>query len=187
MLRAHEVDSYGGMRSLIRSPKLLIAVGALASIATQQASGWDDYQAHDLGSYALDRQLPSVRYTLHNELVGPGPFEGLDGLLQIDIYVTPAPTLPVKVEVRGITHPEDQSAIGMASIFDSHMPRTLNIPAWLACTTDPCAEDFEIIITLDPAETASVTVSGHISVSASGSADDVPAGTDVTSILTGPL
>ena len=168
--------------------RLLIPIAALASIATQQATGWDDNVQLDIGAFALDQQLPSVRYAIHSELYGAGPSDaGFESRMHVNVYVSPAPSLPVTYEVRGLTHPE-QTASGTAEIFDSHTGGgTTIISTFLECTTDPCAEDFELVINIDPAETRALTISGYIIVHAEGSAEMTPPGTDVIATLTGPL
>lgn len=166
------------MRRLVRT---LLA----ASIAACELQSWSEPKQAEIAPFTLNDQATEIRYLIHNELHGPGPFSNLLGAVQVNVYMTaPLPSMPAVVELHGITHPELQTDTGVARAKGSSSGMNVSVDAWLACSGDPCVEDFELLIrraTPDPVE-----ISGSIVVLTEGD-DKKPPGTEVTMTVTGPL
>jgi len=169
----------------MRLVRILLVAGVVASIATQQQSGWSIPNHYDVAAFTLSDQATEIHYLIHAELHGAGPFDGLLGSVQATIFMTPpAQVNGVTLELHGITHPDLQNDTGVAILKGSTNGSNLYVDAWLDCTTDPCVEDFELVIrraTVDPVE-----ISGTIWLLTEGDADAPPEGTDVTMTVTGP-
>ena len=166
--------------------RVLLIVGVVASIATSQVEGWSQPKQADISPFTLNDQASEIRYLIHTELRGPGPYEGLRGSVQVNVYMTaPIPSMPVMVELHGITHPELQTDTGNALVKGSATGMNVSVDAWLECVTDPCVEDFELIIrrtTTEPVE-----ISGTMFVLTQGDDPDLPEGTEVNMTVMGPL
>ena len=150
--------------------RLLIVLAGLAAIASSQSPAWQLTDSEVLAPTKLDNTSTTLRYLVHAELRGPGPFEGLDGWVAARIDASPAqPTAITKVEIRSLTHPDEMVAqmvpatVGHTDVF---------LDAWLACTTDPCAEDYEIIISREPGlDLPPLDITGEIEAFAGGPSD----------------
>lgn len=168
--------------------RMLIVVAGLAAIASSQVPAWQLTDTEAMTPAKLDSTSTTLRYLVHAELRGPGPFEGLDGWVAARVDASPAqPTSITKIEIRSLTHP-DEMTMGMVPATVSHTDVFLD--AWLACTTDPCAEDYEIIISRDPGlDVPPLDVTGVIEAYAGGppEAKTMPENSEVVVTVTGPL
>jgi hypothetical protein len=149
-------------------PCVLIAAGAAASIATSKIEqGWGTSEQVDVTASVIDNQTVSVTYLVHAELRGPGPYITLGGTLGAYVYVkqrtVPTGVAAATIELRSLTHP-DVTPVTIDVGLDSPDIHYVEIPAWLACDGDPCAEDFELQIRRrDPADTLPTTdISGWV-------------------------
>jgi hypothetical protein len=159
----------------------LIIGGALASIATSKISGWARSEQQDLQPLVLDNATTSVRYRLHAELHGPDPFEGLDGNIETFVYVKArAPSGAIAtIELHSLTHPDIAPTIADVTVTSPEF-HYVAIDAWLACETDPCSEDFELIVHRDAtADLPAIEISGWVEAYAQGTPAQIPAGTSV--------
>jgi hypothetical protein len=167
----------------------LLVVGCFAAIASSQIPAWELHDAKPFTTAKLDSQTTSLRYLVHAELRGPGPFEGLDGWVAARVDATPAQPTPITtIEIRSLTHPDVMPTTEMIPGTVSHTDVYLD--AWLACTTDPCAEDYEVIISRDPtAELPPLDVTGEIEAYAGGPPETktMPENSEVVVTVTGPL
>src|SRR5262245_28294420 len=86
----------------------LVIAGLVASTASSQVPGWELWSDDaSIAPTTLTAQVPSVRYLVHAELRGPGPFEGLDGWVAARLNVAPSQSTPVTtIEIRSITRPD---------------------------------------------------------------------------------
>jgi hypothetical protein len=149
-------------------PCVLIAAGAAASIATSKVdNGWGTSTQADITASAIDNQTTSVKYLVHAELQGPGPYVALDGTLTAFVYVkqrtVPTGVAAATIELRSLTHP-DIAPVTIDVGLDSPDVHEVEIPAWLLCSGDPCAEDYELEIRRrDPIDTLPTTdISGWV-------------------------
>jgi len=159
----------------------LIIGGALASIATSKISGWSLSEQQVLQPLALDNATTSVRYLVHAELHGPEPFDGLDGRIEAFVYVKArAPSgATATIELHSLTHPGIAPAIADVTVTSPDV-HYVPIDAWLACETDPCSEDFELIVHRDAtADLPAIEISGWVQAFAQGTPTEIPAGTSL--------
>jgi len=167
-------------------PCFLIAVGAFASIATSKLSGWSMQADGDFPRVVLDSQSPTARYLIHTELHGPEPFQGLMGTLEVNVFVQArAPTSAnATIEVRSLTHPDEMPntmSTDVTSTFSHYVP----IESFLDCTTDPCSEDYEVIVQCDPPVLLPVVdVSGNVRSFVTGQPTQTPPGTSIDVTVT---
>jgi len=162
-------------------PCFLIAVGAFASIATSKISGWSMSANQNLPPLVLDSQTPVARYLIHTELHGPEPFDGLDGTLEVNVFVRARVTSSASatIEVHSLTHP-DEAPTTMTTGVNDTFSHYLAIQSFLACTTDPCSEDYEVVVQCEPAASLpQIDVSGDISSFVTGMPQQAPPGTAV--------
>jgi len=174
------------MKWLIR---MLIVLAALAAIASSQIPNWELHASEPMASATLDSQTTSLRYLVHAELRGPGPFEDLNGYVAARVDARPSQPTPITtIEIRSLTHPDEMPTTEMVPATVSHADVYLD--AWLACTTDPCAEDYEVIISRDPTlELPPLDITGEIEAWAGGLTDTktMPENSEVVVTVTGPL
>lgn len=167
-----------GMKLL---PCLLIAVGGFASIATSRPSGWSMSANGNLPPLVLDGQTSVARYLIHTELHGPEPFDGLDGTLEVNVVVRARvmSSASATIEVHSLTHP-DEAPTTMTTGVNDTFSHYLAIQSFLACTTDPCSEDYEVVVQCKPAAgLPQIDVSGNISSFVTGMPQQAPPGTAV--------
>ena len=170
-------------------PILLIVVGALASIATEGAEGWYAWTGAAMAMATLDDTTPQVRYLVHAELHGPGPYQGLYGWIEAQISATPVQTSNVvSIEIRSLTHPDQIPTTG--GVYATRMIASVYLQAWLACDVDPCVEDFEVTIKRDPGLVLPpITITGTATSQLNGPSDqkEAPPGTSIDLTVTGPM
>jgi hypothetical protein len=163
--------------------RALVIVGSVAVIATSQMPAWELWSNEaPIAQVTLDNQTPQVRYAVHAELRGPGPFEGLDGWVAVHLDLS-QPTAITTIEIRSITHPD---------VMPTTTPADTEafMDAWLDCSSDPCAEDFEIAIRREPsANEIPLQVTGYIHAYANSStgATETPKNSEIVVSVTGPL
>jgi hypothetical protein len=166
----------------------LIAAGVFASIATSQLPpGWSLSAEKDLTPSVIANQTSEARYLIHGELHGPEPFAGLNGVLEANVYVlarTPS-SGTATIEIHSLTHP-DVIPTSTTVRINNTLPNYVSTPhAWLACETDPCSDDFELVVRRDPtADLSPIDVHGQVVIMAAGSQDPMPAGTSVDITVT---
>lgn len=165
-------------------PCLLIAAGAFASIATSKAPpAWTLSQEQDLTAAVIDTTTPAARYHVHVELHGPEPFVGLEGTLEAEIAVTARTTssATATIEIDSLTHPDVMPAKTSAGL-NSTMTNYLATDILLACESDPCVEDYELVVEPETTDVPTIDVTGNVVVLASGEQGPMPAGTalDIT-------
>jgi hypothetical protein len=67
------------------------------------------------------------------------------------------------IEVHSLTHP-DEAPTTMTTGVNDTFSHYLAIQSFLACTTDPCSEDYEVVVQCKPAASLpQIDVSGDIS------------------------
>lgn len=166
---------------------VLIAAGVFASIATSQVPpAWSLSKQQDLTPSVIDSQTPVARYRVHAELHGPEPFAGLDGVLEAYLYVQArtASSGTATIELDPLTHPDVMPASATVRV-DSTLSNYIAIDAWLACQTDPCSEDFELVVRRDPtANLPPIDVHGYVLTMAWGSQSPMPQGTSIDVTVT---
>jgi hypothetical protein len=166
-------------------PCFLITVGAFASIATSQVSGWSMSAPGTIPPLVLDNQTPVARYLIHTELHGPEPFEGLDGTLEVNVFVKLfVVNASATIEVHSLTHP-DQMPTTVTTDVTSTFSHYLPIESFLECTTDPCSEDYEVVVQCDAAAILpQIDVSGNVSSFVTGKPAQAPPGTSIDVTVT---
>ena len=168
----------------------LIVVGALAVIASAQIPAWE-LPSNDaaIAPATLTNETPTLRYAVHAELRGPGPFEGLDGWVAARLDVSPAqPTAVTTIEIRSLTHPDVMPTMVMVPGTVAHSEAFMD--AWLECVGDPCVEDFEVTIWRDPnLDIPPLEVTGYVDALAHGpnEAKTMPHDSEVVVSVEGPL
>jgi hypothetical protein len=167
----------------------LLIVGVLASVATSSVPDWE-LTSNDATytSVTLTSEVPTAKYLIHAELRGPGPFPGIDGWVAARMNVAPAQSYAATtIEIRSLTHPE---VMPVSSMVPANVTRNdVFMDAWLDCPGDPCAEDFEVTISRDPAATEPFTVTGYTDAYANGDTDskETPVNSEIVVTVTGPL
>jgi len=168
--------------------RILLAVGSLAVIATSQLPAWELHSNDVPLTATLDSQTPELHYIVHAELRGPGPFVGLDGWVAVRLDVSPAQSISATtVEIHSLTHPDLMPTVTPVPATVTHSDSFID--AWLECSTDPCAEDFEVVIKRDAsANPPPLEVTGYIEAYAGSSTDskETPHDSEVVVSVTGP-
>ncbi|HET7501897.1 MAG TPA: hypothetical protein VFK02_12860 [Kofleriaceae bacterium] len=162
-------------------PCFVIAVGGFASIATSKVSGWSMSANRNLPPLVLNSQTSLGRYLIHTELHGPEPFDGLDGTLEVNVVVRAREMSSARanIEVHSLTHP-DEAPTTMTTGVNDTFSHYLAIQSFLACTTDPCSEDYEVVVQCEPADSLpQIDVRGDISSFVTGMPQQAPPGTAV--------
>lgn len=162
--------------------RALIGAAALAAIASQPPS-WYLNQHAEIPPATLDDQTRTVRYIIHNELRGAGPFKYLDGNMTISFAFSPMPSAGIAFTMNGLTHPDRQSSSGTLTGAGNDYQY---LSVWLDCTA-ACNEDFEIVLTRQFGETEAVQITGTVDIDANGDGDEAPAGTEIVTTIEGPL
>jgi hypothetical protein len=169
----------------------LLVVGSVAVIATTTLPAWELWSNDvSITTVTLDSQTSELHYMVHAELRGPGPFPDLDGWVAARLDVSPSqPTSASTIEIRSITHPDLMPTITPVPGTVTHADAFMD--AWLDCTGDPCAEDFEIVITRNASvNPPPLQVSGYVQAyagSSKGESKEQPQDSEVVVSVTGPL
>jgi hypothetical protein len=179
----------------LHKTRLLIGIGVVASVATTSVA-WRIQQDASGTPIAFDGQVTSVRYLVHAELQGTGPFTNVAGDIELTVGVK-ARTQPVdaqtaSVEIHWLTHPDEAPLQYPVSILATPNGGEISddFPVWDACTSPPCIEELEIVVSRDPSITtpiADVSVDARAEAYSTNESKNPPAGTRVVISVEGPL
>jgi hypothetical protein len=164
---------------------LLLAVGAVASMATEPAqSGWSVQANEPLPTGTLAANEVEHRYAITVELTGSEP--ATNGELEIDLrYTRPAmPTGNVPLDITVL----EGASVRSDSISSTQEGASLyslisNIDLWMTCAAYPCVETFDVHIHRVDSNPVPFTFDGTVRAYANGGsttkAMNPPPGTEV--------
>jgi hypothetical protein len=172
-------------------PCILLAGGAIASIATSQVPpGWGIGTNQALDPAVIDDTTPTVRYQVHVELHGAEPITGLDGMVETDVSFAArdGSTPSGSIELSSLTNDVPPATINYGDVDPTTARErgiSASLDAWLACTSDPCSEDFELVVHRDPgANLPALDIGGTVYASAGGTDKVQPPNTSVVLTVT---
>lgn len=167
----------------------VLVVGALASVATSQApERWGESKDQSI-AFQMDGATASKTYAIVGELRGPGPFVALEGLAQVYVRFSgaPSPNGNIKVTLRSLTDPNLMPDISVGDIVAGQSNFYLDLPAWTTCTEPPCDSAFELVFERDIAMGGPIVdVAVTIYLDAAGDGYPTPRGTELVLSVTGP-
>jgi hypothetical protein len=165
--------------------RIAIAVAAAASVATSQLpEGWNVSGGGTFEATLLDAQHTQVKYAIHAEVSGPGPYTDLAGLITATVRAQQLGmfdnAIQLRITLRSTTNPEVEAGIAELTLPNITPELGANLFAWTHCTTPPCAEDFEVIVETIGTGAPALDLTGGVRVDANGENYDLEATTQVT-------
>ncbi len=169
-------------------PRIVLVVAGIASMATSQApNNWGVVDRELLPAGVINPPAASIKYLIHAELQGPGPYQFLDGIasVQVDIdpRTPPASMIVVRARMTSLTHPELPPVEETVTFNDDGKHGIwIPFPVWASCTVDPCVEDYQLEIIPEAIPNPPIyDITGQIEIDANDEGSSVPPkGTQIT-------
>ena len=165
--------------------RMAIAVAAAASIATSQLpEGWSVVGSAMLDASLLDAQRAQVKYAIHAEVTGPGPYTDLSGFITVRVKAQQLGmfdnAISLRLTLRSTTNVELAPAIEELTLPNITPELGTDMLAWSHCATPPCVEDFELTVETIGSGAPALDVTGDVNIDASGQNNDVEGTTQIT-------